>query len=329
MQQKAADILRFNRRDSKIFVMDHRIARSLEVLLARARPKVSALPRLSHLVEGEGGGESRPALESLLLALSAPRDEGRKNAIHHETLVLWHLLGRRAAELSASAAEGARFVDELLDAFDEGETDLQVEYDAEVEADEANHRERPKAAGRANDGDSAGAESAVLLPVGALGKHARRSLFAAYLEGFSLRREEIARGELEQSALGAIRLLTLGDGIELLALGGRYPHPELGERLEALGRELFRRDTKALLLELTRLESPRIHRDGLKEFIAVAEAIGVHVRLIDERGECGTLLGRVPEKSLVEALRRSRELRGPMTLLRSRIRGFWRANEPS
>lgn len=284
--------------------MENRVARSLERILARARPKLSRLPRLSALIEGEGGGESRPALESLLISsLSSSGDEGMMSSVeHHETLALWHLLGRRAAELTCSAAEGARFVEELFDAFEE---------------DEPSERQAP------------GEEVTSSEPVGAPSELARRALLGAYLEGFVLQREEIARGAHERSALDALRLRSIEEGVDLLILAGRFAHPALSERLEGFGRELFRRESQTLIVDLGGLDTPRLHRDGLRELIAVAEAIGVEICIVDDRGEASAILGREAFASLAEAIMSCREGRSFGGSFRSRIRRLWRANEPN
>lgn len=281
--------------------MENRVARSLERILARARPKLSRLPRLSALIEGEGGGESRPALESLLISsLTSTDEEAMMSGVeHHETLALWHLLGRRAAELTCSAAEGARFVEDLLDAFEEDER--------HASGEEATPRE----------------------PVGALSELARRALLGAYLEGFVLQREEIARGAHERSALDALTLRSIDEGVDLLILAGRFAHPALSERLEGFGRELFRRESQTLIMDLGGLAAPRLHRDGLRELIAVAETIGVEIRIVDDRGEASAILGREASASLAEAIMSCREGRSFGGSFRSRIRRLWRANEPN
>lgn len=275
-------------------------ARSLQRILERALPEIAALPRLGALIAGDmgnAGGESRPALESLLasLELAPPGAADLGSVEYHETLALWHLLGRRAGERSSSGAEAVRFVEALLDAIDEqGEAEKQS---------------------------------------GALSLSARRTIVGAYLEGFVLEREERARLELERSALGSLELRELGEGVALLVLAGSYPHPELGAKLESFGRELFQREARALIVDGGSLNAPRLHLDGIRELVAVAEAIGVYIALVDGRGELGALLGR-PSKTtlsaaLTEALERSRDGRRFVGALRSRLRGFWRAGQPS
>lgn len=293
-------------------------ARSLQRILERALPEIAALPRLGALIAGDAentagsanaGGESRPALESLLasLELAPPGAADLGSVEYHETLALWHLLGRRAGERSSSGAEAVRFVEALLDAIDA------------VDASELS--------------ESAGEESEAKKGSIALSLSARRTIVGAYLEGFVLEREERARLELERSALGSLELRELGEGVALLVLAGSYPHPELGAKLESFGRELFQREARALIVDGGSLNAPRLHLDGIRELVAVAEAIGVYIALVDGRGELGALLGR-PSKTtlsaaLTEALERSRDGRRFVGALRSRLRGFWRAGQPS
>jgi len=110
----------------------------------------------------------------------------------------------------------------------------------------------------------------------------RASLIAVFTEGYVLAREEQARESAESEQLAALVPRTIGEGIELLVLTGPYDAGRLAEALEEWVRDVFRRGTRVVVIDVLGARNLAAVERAIREACLVLVSLGVEIIVAGE-----------------------------------------------